>query len=80
LHKTYHRLERRRLDPATHLPIRPDGQFVLKDQLQELCMVESVAGGLLQADVERLRQARQPQLLLSDLQRFLYHQDSSKKT
>ena len=40
-----------RLDAALDLPLLADQQLVLQDQLQELGMVELVAGGFLQADV-----------------------------
>ena len=51
------------LDSPLQLAVGADGQFVLEDQFQELGVVEAVAGRFLQADVERLQQPREPQLL-----------------
>jgi len=44
-------------------PVLPDRQFILQDQFQELGVGEVVAGGLLQPDLQRLRQPREPELL-----------------
>jgi len=50
------------LDPAADQSIGAHGQFVLQDQLQELDVIESIAGGLLQTHVQRLGKARESQL------------------
>ena len=51
------------LDAALEEPVGTHGQLVLQDQLQELGVVEAVAGGLLQAHLQAVEESRQPQLL-----------------
>src|SRR5579884_2593317 len=65
-----------RLGAALQLAVGADGQLVLEDQLQELGMAEVIAGGFLQAEIERLQQARQPQLL-EGLPQGIVHEDAS---
>jgi hypothetical protein len=47
--------ELRRLDPALHLAVAAHGQLVLQDQLQELGVIEAVAGCLLEADLQAVQ-------------------------
>ena len=61
-----------RLHAAVDLPLLADEQFVLQDQFQELGVAELVAGRFLQADVERLGQARQAQLAQGGLQTIIH--------
>ena len=52
----------RRIPSAVDEPLLAHGHFVLEDQLQEFDVAEVVAGRFLQPHVERLHQAREPQL------------------
>lgn len=60
-------------------PIRTDGEFILKDQLQELHVIESVAGGLLQPHFEGLGEPGQPEFLQGRCQRFIHGDHSLLK-
>lgn len=55
--------ELRRFHAALDLPLLADQQLILQDQFQELRMVELMASRFLQADIERLGQPRQSQLV-----------------
>jgi len=63
------------LHPALNQAVLPDGQFILQDQFQELCVSEVVAGGLLQPNLQRLKQPREPELLEGGVHR-IFHQRS----
>ena len=60
------------LDAAGDQPLVANEQFILQQQLQELDVGKLVAGGLLQAHVQRSGQARQSQPGQSGLQRFIH--------
>ena len=64
--------EARGLHATVEEPLLPDGEFVLERELEELEMVEAVAGGLLQADVEGRREAREPELSKGSGERFVH--------
>jgi hypothetical protein len=52
-----------RLDASLQRAVGPHRQLVLEDQLQELDMVEVVAGGLVQTHLQAFQQPGQTQLL-----------------
>ena len=51
------------LDAPLQLAIGADGEFVLKDQLQEFAMIEMIGGGLVQTHLQGGQQAGQAKLL-----------------
>ena len=61
-----------RLHATIDQPLVADHQLVLQDQFQELGVAQVVAGGFLQSHVERLGQAREPQLTQGCLERIFH--------
>jgi hypothetical protein len=50
------------LGAALHVALLPDIHFVLKDELQELGVGETICGGFLQAHTQGLAQAGEAEL------------------
>ena len=48
------------------------GQFILKNQLQELCVGQLDSGGFFEPHIQRLAQARQPKFLQGTLESFVH--------
>ena len=51
-----------------HLPLLPDVEFVLTDEFEELGMAQTIGGGFLQAHLQGLVQAGEPEFFQRGLE------------
>ena len=58
----------RQFGVPVHLALLPDVEFVLTEEFEELGMAQPIGGGFLQAHVERLDQAGEPELFQCGLE------------